>query len=127
VAVPSHPAARGTQDGTFTDTCDPSRYVPLTHDPKDEQVNVKLPKALAAWLLEAAGGRLWVPGYIRGVLAAHRAEQEEARLLAMFNAAADSMTDEDRAAHGVAGHLPRRATDHARHVAVRLAPVARRG
>jgi hypothetical protein len=63
---------------------------------KEAQVNLRLPEELDAWLEARAGGKRGKPEFVRQVLERERAREEEAALTAMFDAAWDSLGDEER-------------------------------
>jgi len=63
---------------------------------KEAQINLRLSDDLDAWIEAHAGGKRKKPEYIRRLIEREKQRQEEAELLAMFNAAWDSLTDEER-------------------------------
>jgi Arc/MetJ-type ribon-helix-helix transcriptional regulator len=63
---------------------------------KEAQINLRLPGELDAWVESHAGGKRRKPEYIRQLIEREKQRQEEAELLAMFNAAWDGLTDEER-------------------------------
>lgn len=63
---------------------------------KEAQINLRLPGELDAWVESHAGGKRNKPEYIRRLLEREKLREEEAEMLEMFNAAWDSLTDEER-------------------------------
>ena len=64
---------------------------------KEAQINLRLPAELDAWVEAHAGGKREKPGFIRELLERERAREEEERLRQMFDAAWDSLSEEERA------------------------------
>jgi hypothetical protein len=63
---------------------------------KEAQINLRLPEDLDAWVEAHAGGKRKKPEYIRQLIEREKRRQDEAELLAMFNAAWDGLTDKER-------------------------------
>ena len=63
--------------------------------PRRTQVNVVFPQETQRWLEQHAGGRRAVPAYVRELVERQREAEREAELLAMFNRAAEDLTEED--------------------------------
>ncbi len=63
---------------------------------KEAQINLRLSGELDAWLEARAGGKRQKPEFVRQVLERERAREEEAELKAMFDAAWDSLSDQER-------------------------------
>ena len=64
---------------------------------KEAQINLRLPAELDAWVEAHAGGKRGKPGFIRELLERERAREEEQQLRQMFDAAWDSLSEEERA------------------------------
>lgn len=64
---------------------------------KEAQINLRLPADLDAWVEEHAGGKRGKPGFIRELLERERAREAEEQLRQMFDAAWDSLTEDERA------------------------------
>lgn len=65
--------------------------------PRGKQVNVVFPEETRRWLEQHAGGPRGIAGYVRAIVERERQAEREAELLAMFNRAAEDLTEEDRA------------------------------
>jgi hypothetical protein len=65
---------------------------------KEAQINLRLPADLDAWVESHAGGKRGKPAFVRQVLERERAREAEEKMLAMFNAAWDSLSPEEREA-----------------------------
>lgn len=63
---------------------------------KEAQINLRLPADLDAWVEAQAGGKRGKPAFVRRILERERAREEEERMLAMFNAASDSLSPEEQ-------------------------------
>ena len=63
---------------------------------KEARINLRLPDDLDAWVEAHAGGKRKKPEYIRQLIEREKQRQEEAELMAMFNTAWDTLTDEER-------------------------------
>jgi hypothetical protein len=63
---------------------------------KEAQINLRLPADLDAWIESHAGGKRGKPDFIRRILERERSREEEARMLAMFNDAWDSLSAEEQ-------------------------------
>jgi hypothetical protein len=64
---------------------------------KEAQINLRLPVDLDEWVETQAGGKREKPAFIRQVLERERAREGEEQLLAMFNAAWDSLSETEKA------------------------------
>jgi hypothetical protein len=64
---------------------------------KEAQINLRLPADLDAWVEAHAGGKREKPAFIRELLERERAREEEEQLRRMFDAAWDSLDEEERA------------------------------
>jgi predicted DNA-binding protein len=64
---------------------------------KERQISVRMPEELDRWLHERAGGARKKAAFIRELVEKERAAEREDELLGMFNAAAEELTEEDRA------------------------------
>lgn len=62
----------------------------------ETQVNIRFSEETAQWLEARAGGRRAVAAFVRELVERERAAAREQELLAMFNRAAEDLTDEDR-------------------------------
>jgi hypothetical protein len=60
------------------------------------QVNIRFSDETRRWLEEHAGGKRAVPAFVRDLVERERAAEREQELLAMFNRAAEDLTEEDR-------------------------------
>lgn len=63
---------------------------------KERQISVRVPEDLDRWLQERAGGARRKAAFIRELVEKERAAEREQELLAMFNAAAEELTEADR-------------------------------
>lgn len=63
---------------------------------REPQVNIRFTEETRRWLEERAGDRRAVPAYVRDLVERERAAERERELLAMFNRAAEFVTEEDR-------------------------------
>lgn len=63
---------------------------------KEAQINLRLPHELDAWVEAHSGGKRQKPEYIRQLIEREKRREEESELLEMFNAAWDSLTEEER-------------------------------
>jgi hypothetical protein len=72
----------------------------MTHEggmaTNEAQINLRLPAELDSWLEARAGGKRSKPELVRRILEREREREEEERMLAMFNAAWDALTPEER-------------------------------
>lgn len=62
---------------------------------KERQISVRMPEELDRWLQERAGGARKKAAFIRELVEKERAAEREEQLLAMFNAAAEELTEAD--------------------------------
>jgi predicted DNA-binding protein len=62
---------------------------------KERQISVRVPEELDQWLQERAGGARRKAAFIRELVEKERAAEREEELLAMFNAAAEELTEAD--------------------------------
>jgi predicted DNA-binding protein len=62
---------------------------------KERQISVRMPEELDRWLQERAGGARRKAAFIRELVEKERAAEREEELLAMFNAAAEELTEAD--------------------------------
>lgn len=63
---------------------------------KDAQISVRLPAVLAEWLDRRAGEERSKADVVRDLIEREISREEAAKLTAMFDAAAEELTDEDR-------------------------------
>lgn len=67
---------------------------------REPQVNIRFPEETRDWLELRAGDKRAVPAYVRDLVERERAREQaaerEKELLAMFNRAAEDLTEEDR-------------------------------
>jgi hypothetical protein len=63
---------------------------------RGKQVNVVFSEETRRWLEQRAGSKRGVAGYLRAVVERERQAEREAELLAMFNRAAEDLTEADR-------------------------------
>lgn len=63
---------------------------------REPQVNIRFSEETRHWLEEHAGNRRAVPAFVRELVERERAAEREQELLAMFNRAAEDLTEEDR-------------------------------
>ena len=60
------------------------------------QVNIRFSTETQRWLEEHAGDKRAVPAFVRALVERERAAEREQALLAMFNRAAEDLTEADR-------------------------------
>lgn len=63
---------------------------------REPQVNIRFSEETRRWLEEQAGDKRAVPAFVRDLVERERAAEREQELLAMFNRAAEDLTEEDR-------------------------------
>ena len=64
--------------------------------PRETQVNIRFPEETRRWLEERAGDKRAVPAFVRALVERARAAERDQTLLAMFNRAAEDLTEDDR-------------------------------
>ena len=64
---------------------------------RDRQISIRVASDTDAWLEIRAGNNKNKAGFIRQLIERERAREREQELLAMFNAAAEDVTEEDLA------------------------------
>ena len=64
---------------------------------RDRQISVRIPSETDAWLEIRAGNSKNKAGFIRDLIEKERAREREQKLLEMFNAAAEDVTEDDLA------------------------------
>lgn len=72
------------------------RRTPPRRAAGEAQVNIRFSDETRRWLEEHAGDKRAVPAYVRDLVERERAAEREQELLAMFNRAAQDLTEEDR-------------------------------
>lgn len=64
---------------------------------KEKQISLRVPEEVDRWLEQRAGGARKKAAFIRELVERERAAERENELLAMFNRAAEELTEEDYA------------------------------